>query len=114
MCSCDDFMDGDWWWEAPSEHPLATKRHRKCCSCGGRIAVGDRAVEFPRYRLPRNDVEARIHYDQVPLASWWMCEACGDLFWSLSELGFCIVLPESMPDLVKEYAEAYGPQAVEK
>lgn len=40
------------------------------------------------------------------MAPWFMCEECGDLFWSLNELGFCIYLGrDSMRDLAREYAE---------
>ena len=42
---CDagyDHDGADWWWYQPAdEAPLATKRSRKCCSCGGKVGVGE-------------------------------------------------------------------------
>ena len=61
-------------------------------------------------RPPKNEVEARI-YDEgdteaISLASYWLCEECADLWFSLDELGFhCISPNENMREIVKEYAE---------
>jgi predicted RNA-binding Zn-ribbon protein involved in translation (DUF1610 family) len=106
-CSCD--YDGDgWFYYRPADYStLKTKRARRCCSCGERIAVGDTVVEFDRARHAQNDIEERIHADNdIVLASWFMCEACGDQYFNLAELGFCINLPANTPKLVREYAQA--------
>ena len=106
-CSCSE--DGDRWHYGPQDYsPLATKRSRKCVSCGSRIAVGDLSVRFERARIPNNDIEERIYGDEVAMPPAFMCERCGDLCNSLDELGFCINLGDDMRELVKEYAEVYG------
>lgn len=105
-CSCGDDGDFEWWHDGGREvAPLATKRMRRCCSCKDRIAVGDDAKEFVRWRNPTNDVEWRIHDDEVPMASWWMCDRCAGLHESLDGLGFCLVLGEDMREVAREYAD---------
>lgn len=106
---CDSGLDGgdfDWWWYEPKdEAPLTTKRSRKCCSCGERIAVGAVARKVLRFRKPTEFEEDRgIYSDEVPLADWYLCEACGDVADSLAELGFCYNLGgESLKDQIAEY-----------
>lgn len=108
-CSCYDGDDSEWMWTDSKEVVLKTKRGRRCCSCNKMIKPGDVAVRFLRSRDSNTDIEERIHGDEVPLASWFMCEECGDLFWALDELGFCISLGDaSMKSLVREYNEIYG------
>lgn len=110
-CYCDN-NDAEWYFMDPDDTapyaPLATKRSRKCCSCGERIAVGDLSVRFTRFRYAGWDtIEAKIYGEggEVSLPSWYMCERCGDLYYSLTELGFCVSLGvDDMRELVREYA----------
>lgn len=115
-CDCDS-GNSDWYYHGPEGYStLDTKRGRKCCSCGKRIVVGETVVAFSRFR-PSNElhrVEQDIYGDEVPLTDWHMCEQCGDLFFSLEALGFCLYLGESMRDLAREYAEIYGKKAADK
>lgn len=109
--SCADYSDGgdgDWWWELSSQQiPLATKRSRKCCSCDGVIKVGDACSPVHRSRPPKNDIEERIHGDEVPMSTWYLCEKCSDLAASLTELGFCFTLGgQSIAEQINEYREA--------
>jgi hypothetical protein len=106
-CDCDN-DDPDWWYRANPVAPLATKRSRKCCSCKERIAVGDDAMEFVRWRTPAYEsVAERIYGEggEEPLASWWLCDRCAGLYESLDALGFCIGAGEDMRSLAREYAE---------
>lgn len=108
-CECYEYDGDGWYWNGPVETTYKPWRGRRCCSCGSMVRTGDTGVMFPRYRAPRDDIEERIHGDEVPLASWWMCEECGDLFWSLDALGFCVNIgEETMRELTREYAETYG------
>lgn len=106
-CDADgDYDDCDWWWVGPSqEEPLATKRSRRCCSCGAKISVGDVSRKVYRYRHPTEFEENRgIASDEVALANWYLCEECGDLSDSLTELGFCYSLgDDSLRQQIKEY-----------
>lgn len=102
-CGCD-YDDFEWTYTPPDDFsPLLTKRSRKCCSCGCSMKPGDTVAIFDRSKRPSNDIEERIYGDEVPLATWFMCEECGGLFMALEDSGFCISLSkgENMRDLVK-------------
>lgn len=64
---------------------------------------------FKRYRRAKDEIEEHIYQDNencmVPLADAYVCEVCGDLYYSLEELGYCLDLGENYKELVKEYAE---------
>ena len=106
--SCDYDGDGDYewyWYSDDDERPLATKRSRKCCSCGGRIAVGALSRRLFCSRPPNNDIEERIYCDEVPMASRYFCETCSGLSYSLDELGFCYSIEEPLSEQIKEFRE---------
>lgn len=114
-CECDDWDGDGWYYHGPYEGNYKPCRGKRCCSCGSMVRTGDTCVTFPRYRGPASEIEERIYGEEVPLASWVMCETCGDLFWSLDALGFCISIgADSMRELTRQYAEIYGPGKVEK
>lgn len=101
-CECD--YDGDgWFYIDHHETTLRTKRSRRCCSCRTLIKPGSVVVEFPRIKTDELG-------DEVCLAPYFMCEPCGDLFWTLESLGFCMTIgDESMQSKVREYNEIYQP-----
>jgi hypothetical protein len=110
MLSCE--FDGDggdvaWWYDSAGKiGPLTTKRTRKCCSCRGRIAVGDDCMKFRRWRTPNEDsVAYRIHGEEESLAAWYLCDRCAGLYESLSSLGFCNLLGQDLRDVCREYAQ---------
>lgn len=109
MCGCDVDWDpepGDWYWNGVRGYaPLPFKRRRRCCSCGDRIEIGALAVEHTRVKIPDDDVEVSIYGEdgEVPLASDWMCEKCGDLYFSLSDLGYCVNPQDNMHEVLREY-----------
>jgi hypothetical protein len=51
-----------------------------------------------------------IASDEVPIADWYLCETCGDLADSLSELGFCYHLGngESLKQQIADYRRDEG------
>ena len=111
-CSCDneDWEPGTKLWFEPREYTvLATKRSRKCCSCGATVRPGETAAEVRRGKVPDCDIEVRIYGDEetVPLASRYLCEVCADLAFSLGELGYCSQPFEDQRELVEEYAESH-------
>lgn len=101
-CSCE--WDGEGWYFYPAGDfsVFDGKRAARCCSCGDKIRPGDEAGKFIRERGPNNEIECRIHGDEVPLASWWMCERCVGLYFALDELGYCITLGDDMRELAVE------------
>lgn len=109
-CGCDD-GDFDWYFDYPNDYTkFSLTGRRKRCSCGEIIQHGATCVEFECYRNPLSDIEERIHGDQVPMASEWLCERCGDLYFSFLELGYeCVSPEENMLELSKDYAELNRP-----
>jgi len=109
-CSCGG--DFDWYYDIPDDFSvLKTKRSRKCCSCGSRIAIGDTVLPFTRWRPPSercNYIEESIYGDEVPLATWYMCETCGGLFLAIQERGMCCDIEENMSAQIKEYVSNEG------
>lgn len=123
-CECGYEWDGDGWYWTRREmcvdkfyHKgkivfdidffvnLWTKRSRKCKSCGSKIKPGDTCVEFERFRGCQHEVEFRI-YDEtegVPMASWFLCESCGEIHANLLDLGYCVQPDDNMNELLTEY-----------
>jgi len=105
-CECGD--DYETYYSRPNSYTtLQTNRRKRCVSCKKLIDINSVCVKFPSYRSPRDDIEENIYGDEVPIASPYMCEECGDLYFSLTELGFCINLGDGMRDLVWEYNDFY-------
>jgi len=82
---------------------LSTSKRKRCFSCRELIDIGSDVGEFGSWRHPYNDIEERIHGDEVRMADFYMCEECIGLFWSMTDLGFCISLEkgETMSELAK-------------
>ncbi len=114
--SCECFDDYDWYYEAPKDYSiLDTSKRKRCVSCNDLIDIKSVCVKFPSFRFARDDVEERIYgSDEVPMADKYMCEKCGDLYFSLDELGFCVKIggDETMRDLIEEYQSKYINQVI--
>lgn len=129
QCSWDNEWDGDGWYWIRRENcngiihaggkreydmeffrQLWTKRSRKCKSCGAKIKPGEVCVEFERYRGCQHEIEFRI-YDEtegVPMASWFLCESCGEVHANLDALGYCVDIQDDMTALLAEYHKEHG------
>ena len=53
-------------------------------------------------------MEEQIYGDEVPLATWYLCERCAGIFLSLEELGLCAQPDESMDAQLAEYHRDYA------
>jgi hypothetical protein len=107
-CGTDFDDGGDWYWVGPyDEAPLATKRGRRCCSCKALIKVGEVSRLVERFRPATEFEEVRgIACDGVQMPNWYLCEKCGDLSDSLTELNFCYTLGgDSLKKQINEYME---------
>lgn len=103
--SCECWEDYEWYYEAPDDYTTFNKKRRKRChSCKTLIEIGSTCTEFECWHPPNNDIEERIHGDEVYTANKFLCEKCSDIYFSLSELGFCVTLT-SMQELLEEYQE---------
>jgi len=112
-CSCGEWDGEGVGWNFPDDFVqfMGTKTHKRkrCCSCKAMIQLGSPCLEFERFRPPLSDIEEKIYGEEsVPLASWFMCEPCGEIFLNLDALKYCVDLNESMPELLSEYHELTG------
>jgi hypothetical protein len=95
-CECDtDWYPepGDIVWNSPGDYTeLKTKRRCRCISCKELIDIGAITIEFPRFKVPDGEIEERIYGEdgEIPRASFYMCETCADIYFSISELGYCL------------------------
>lgn len=104
-CTYGDYDECAWYFANPSDFSkLETKRSRKCCSCGTKIKPGNDCLVFPRWRVADTEIEERIYGDcgEIPLASWHMCEECGGVYLSVTELGMCFDLDGDIREQVRE------------
>ncbi len=109
-CECD--MDCDWYYTAPKDFTeLTTSKRQRCCSCRNLIDVGAISLTFESWRNPRDEIEKRIYGEdgEVPMANKYMCESCGDIYFNLTALDFCVNLGDSMKYLMIEYKYNYAP-----
>lgn len=110
-CSCDYFGDGDWWYERSDKHyePMPHRKRRiRCYSCRKLLHTGETVKRFNKFRQPNNDVEYEIHGDEVPMAPFFFCEECGEIYDNLTAAGLCVGLEDSMRDNLREYWEMTG------
>lgn len=107
-CSCD-FDSDSWYYYQPNDFSIFNlKRRKRCCSCDKLININAQCVEFGRYRSPITDIEEQICGDEINLASWFMCEWCGEIYFNLSDLGYCIFLGSSMQENLEDYWDITG------
>lgn len=100
--TCECYDDYEWYYNKPEDYSiLQTKRRRRCQSCRQLIDIGAICLEFERFRIDEDG-------EDIYLADKYLCESCGDIFYSFDELGFCITLGDDLHDLLNEYHEVYG------
>ena len=108
-CGCDSWGDdAAWYWNGERFEALVGKRSVRCKACKALIKPGVECWHLDRFRGPRTDIEERIYSDEVWLAAWHLCERCGDIYSSLTELGFCVDPTESMDSQLAEYYRDYA------
>ena len=107
--SCDCTSDYDWFFQAPVDYSiLETAQRKRCFSCETLIYLGADVGVFRAWRTPHDDIEERIYGEdgEVPRADFYMCEECVGLYWSITDLGFCIELVRGEP--MRELAKLTG------
>lgn len=114
-CEYPDEVHFDGWqYEPPEDFTVFDRSKRKrCCSCKNLINKGDECLKFERFRPPKSEIEEAIVGEEVYLAPFYMCYRCGEIFLNLSALGYCIILPENMEELLEEYQDMTGFKAQE-
>lgn len=106
-CGDGELAGDSWVYYQPADFSvLEERKRRRCCSCAQLIEIGADCLAFARVRGVRCEYEVSRFGDggEIELAPWWMCENCGGLYYSLTDLGYCVTLGEDMRTLVGEYA----------
>ena len=97
-CSCDFEPEDNtpYYWD-PSDFTTFKKlRRKRCTSCKELIQQRAICVEFKWEKI---DYEG----NEIPLASTFMCEVCGEKYLNLTALGYCIDLGADMEYHMREY-----------
>lgn len=107
-CSCMTYADADWYWNVDRDYSTTptNKNRQRCTSCKKLIDKGAVAVAVCRSRPAKDPIEERIYGsepDSVPMFTHFMCEECGDIHYSLEDLGFCVNPYDNHRNLLKEY-----------
>lgn len=110
MLSCECDLGYANWYYTPSDDfkTLDTTRRKRCCSCKKLINIGSLSFKLHRHRDPNSDIEECIYGDSVPLAPWYLCEWCGEMYFTLNELGYCYWAGDDIREYLKEYWELTG------
>jgi hypothetical protein len=115
-CSCADYEDADWYFYPPDDFStLDRKRAVRCRSCGTLIKPGDECIKFDRFHYAKDEIEEKIYGEgeEIPIAPWFQCFKCGEMYLNLHALGFCSMDPaENVFALLREYHEMTGFKAV--
>jgi len=110
-CGCGEW-DGEGWayYFYDKFKKLATTRRKRCWSCKVLIDIGSECLEFPRFQHPNDELSAMINGEdcEMPLASWYACESCGEIFLNLNELGYCFNLTEDLRESMEDYHKLTG------
>ena len=111
-CDCGDFdpSDLDRWWYGPNDYTEMPKRKRRarCVSCKDLIENSAVVTRFDWYRHPNQFEDEKLGWSEVGFSTDWMCETCSDIFFSLTELGFCMNLDTPMREHLADYHSLYG------
>ncbi len=112
FCGEPDLEDCEWMYIKPNNYiTYQAKKRKRCKSCGKLIDPAALCLKFDRFRYPKDEIECRIHGGEdteINIAPYYMCEACGDQFFNLSALGFCIDITKNMFDLLKDYQHDFA------
>lgn len=109
-CECGEWDGDGWYWTAPEDFTrYSRKTRRRCRSCVTMIEIGSVCIEIERSRKA-DEIEARIYGDEenIPIASWYFCERCGEILLNLISYGYCVDIEKSMPELLKEHHQIHG------
>jgi hypothetical protein len=82
------------------------KRKKRCKSCENPISHGEECLRIARERASRHEIEESIYGDTVPVASWYLCAGCGEVFLNLENAGYCPDPSENQGWLLREHQKS--------
>jgi len=109
-CYCAEPVGTDWYYFEPDDFSVfENDRGKSCKSCQKKIAKGEICLRFPRGRATKSfSVEEIIYGDAKRLADYYVCEKCGEIWFNLTELGYCLRLGDNFKEALVEYWEKTG------
>ena len=110
-CSCGEWNGDGWSWRCENDFTiLKGARRKRCCSCKELINIGAECVELERLRYPITEVEERIYGEEgeINIASWYLCERCGEIYLNLDALGYCYNIGDDLREDLREYHQMTG------
>jgi hypothetical protein len=96
-CACDEGYD---YYATPSKNFKISAQKTLCYSCKKIINPGEFVLDFETWTI--DGCGDAIYGDDIVF-----CEKCGEYYWILEDLGFCINLEDNMQELVAEYRDKY-------
>ena len=125
-CDCDyDYSDCDFWYEQPNDFvKFKGSKDTKCCSCNKLIEKNNTCLEFERYRNYDEELDDIDDEDEdgeyvdhsnhpVRIDNLFMCEACGEIYLNLTDIGYCVSIDDRMSVLMEEYKKMVTENAEE-
>ena len=111
-CSCPEYEPdepGEWWYFYPDDlTKFEGKRRKRCKSCHALIDLGSDCLEFKRERNPWTELEEDICGQEIPIASYFFCERCAEIYLNLTAVGYCFGPTENMEHALEEYWDLTG------
>ena len=110
-CSCPEW-EGDWgtwcFFDPQDFSVFDRKRRIRCKSCGDLIELDSPCIKFYRVRAAYTEIEERIKGEEIAMAPLYWCEKCGEIYFNLTEIGYCLTPTDCAPDAMEEYWEITG------
>lgn len=110
-CSCPEW-DGDYgtycWFEPNDFSKFEQNRRKRCKSCGDLIDIGSTCLEFQRIRSAYTEIEEHIRGEEIPAPSYYWCEKCGEIYFNLTAIGYCLTPTDCAIDAIEEYWDLTG------
>lgn len=110
-CMFDDDID---YYANPDDDFSQSPVRSFCQSCGKIILPEDCVLRLECYRYPDPesddpvDIKAEEEGSEICLPDEYHCERCGEIYLTLSELGYIFSSSENMEGLLEEYQEMTG------
>lgn len=103
--------DAAWWWSTNRKLiPYGQSISKRCCSCKELIKPQQHYLPIQRWRNPKNEIEERIYGDDIPLAHWFVCEACAPILVKFLDMDVHINLGvDTLHNLLQEFEKLYAP-----
>lgn len=108
--SCDCDGDYDWWFEPADDFSAMPRRTRRCrcASCKKLLDAGAVTLALKCTRQPRDYIEEEIYGGEVPLATKYLCERCGEILLNLLAAGLCVSIGGNLENDLREYWKKTG------